>query len=543
MRAGIDRLEQARELPTGLTLVSAALAAAVLSPVLWLVLRAMDVGTEKAIDLLTHASSIEILLNSLGLVVAVTAGSVALGVSLAVLTVRTDLPFSRFFTVALALPLVIPSYIGAFAYVSAFGPRGRLTDLLSAVGIESIPSIYGFEGAVLVLTLYIYPYVFITTRAALLSFDSRLVAAARTLNQDRWTAFWRITLPRIVPGIVAGALLVALYTLSDFGTPTIMHTEVLTQAIFVEYNSFGRDTAALLSVQLLVVTTLILGLESLISNGDRTAYVSRGIGESGEITLGGWAIPAVGFCVVVILFTLVVPVGVFVFWLLRGGAGYEFAPAFELSYAFNSVFVSVLAACAVVAAIPIAYLSARSDSWLPTLFDRSTYVGYAVPGVVLGLALIYFATMYAPMLYQTLGLLIFAYVVRFLPQAVGTTRSSVLQVDPTMGEAARTLGADGMGSFVRVTLPLIAPGVVAGGALVFLTTMKELPATLLLRPAEFETIVSYIWRMKDGGYYGKAALPTLVLVVVSGLSMVVLLALESDNTNNTSDKNNTNYDG
>ncbi|WP_227357446.1 ABC transporter permease [Haladaptatus salinisoli] len=523
--------ETDRRPPLGLTLLSGAIAATVLSPIVWLLLRTINMGIERALELLVHPSTIQVLLNSIALVIAVTTTSVLLGVPLAVLTVQTSLPFRRVWTILIALPLVIPSYIGAFAYVSAFGPRGDLADILSPLGIEEIPSIYGFGGAVLVLTLYVYPYVFLTTRAALLSFDMTLFDAARTLNQTPWGAFRRITVPQIMPGIAAGALLVALYTLSDFGTPAIMHADVLTSVIYVEYNTFARDAAALLSLQLLALTVLILAIESRIQPGNRTAYVSRGVRGMSEISLGRWTAPALMLCSTVALLTIGIPLGILFVWLFRtspgdGGIGSGFA--FQWAYGWNSVYVSVLAAIvAIVLAIPVAYLSARSQSWLATVFNRATYVGYAVPGIVLGLSLVYFGVTYAPTFYQTLPLLIFAYVVRFLPQAVGTTQTSVLQVDPTLVEAARTLGHSSTGAFRRVTLPLIVPGVVAGATLVFLTTMKELPATLLLHPTGFDTLVTYIWLVQSAGYYDQAALPALVLVGVSGLSMLILLTQEA----------------
>lgn len=161
--------------------------------------------------------------------------------------------------------------------------------------------------------------------------------------------------------------------------------------------------------------------------------------------------------------------------------------------------------------------------------DRLTYVGYAIPGVVIALSLVFLSTEFVQSLVKTVPLLVFAYVVRFLPQAVGSVRSSVLQVDPKLTEAARTLGRSSTDAFRSVTLPLIAPGVAAGAALVFLTTMKELPATLMLRPIGFETLVSYIWLVRGAGSYGAAAVPALVLVGVSALSMVVILAQERYN--------------
>ena len=523
-RAGVGVAEDRDSLPVGLTLLGAGIAVAVLSPLLWIFLRAADVGVESSLQLLARSSTVDILVNSVALVTTVTVASVLIGVPLAVLTVETDLPFRRFWTVALALPLVVPSYIGAFAFVSAFGPRGTLADALAQFGIESIPTIYGFQGAALVLTLFVYPYVFLTTRASLLSFDGRLVEAARTLNHSRWAAFKRVTLPQIAPGIAAGALLVALYTLSDFGTPNIMRFNVFTQAIYVEFNTFGRDTAALLSLELLAVTAVIVALESRIGDRDSESYAGGG-GHTTRTPLGAWKIPALLFCAAVATLALVVPLGVLFMWLTRSGPGYAGGGfAFEWAYGWNSTYVSLLAAAvATLAAVPVAYLAARYRSTVTALIDRATYVGYATPGIVLGIALVYFGSAYAPAVYQTVPLLVFAYVVRFLPQAVGTTRSSVLQVDAKLTEAARTLGRTPGEAFRKVTLPLIAPGVVAGAALVFLTAMKELPATLLLRPTGFETLVTYIWSVQEAGYYGQAAVPALVLVGVSALSMVILL--------------------
>jgi iron(III) transport system permease protein len=514
--------------PPTLALASGAVAALVLSPVLWILLRAAEIGAVEGLSILTRPSAVQVLVNSVVLVGAVTLASVALGVPLAVLTTRTDLPFRRGWTVLVALPLVVPSYIGAFAFVSAFGPRGVLADALAPLGVEQLPAIYGLWGTALVLTLFVYPYVFLTARAALLSMDTTLVDAARTLDHSPLAAFRRVTLPQILPAVAAGALLVALYTLSDFGTPAIMHYDVFTRVIYVDYNSFARDRAALLSLQLLAVTVVVLALESRIG-GESAGYESRGTRRGDDrLRLGRWTVPALCVCGAVVALTLLVPLAVLVMWLFRSGPGYVGGGlAFEWTFGLNSVGVSAAAALvAVLAALPIAHLSARSDGRLAQLFERATYVGYAAPGIVIGLALVYAGVRYVPGLYQTLPLLIFAYVVRFLPQAVGATRSSVLQVDRSLAEAGRALGATSFGVFRRITLPLIAPGVVAGAALVFLTTMKELPATLLLHPTGFKTLVTYIWQVQEAGYYGLAAVPALVLVGVSALSMLVLLSRE-----------------
>jgi iron(III) transport system permease protein len=532
-----DRLDRIREQasvgerdarePTVLAAVVLAISLLLLSPIVWVLIHAGEMQTGRLVELVVSETTRSVTVNTMILISAVTASSVAIGVPLAILTVQTDLPFKRFWTVTGALPLVVPSYIGAFAFVSAFGPRGQLANLLAPLGIQQLPTIYGLHGTVLVLTLFTYPYVILTTRASLISFDGTAVEAARTLNHTRWQAFKRVTFPQIAPGITAGALLVALYTLSDFGTPAIMRYDVFTRMIFVEEQARNLDAAAVLSLLLLVLAMVILLFESRINAGRDGAYVSSGDRNAGRIRLGYWKLPALGFCATIATLCLALPVGILTLWLVRSA---EAAPAgfsFTLSHVANSVGLAAAAAgLCVVVALPIAYLSARGGTKLSLLPERVSYVGYAVPGVVIGLSLIYLALRFVPFLYQSVIVLVFAYVVRFLPQAVGTTESSILQVDPSYIEAARSLGFGPIRSFRLVVLPLVAPGIAAGAALVFLTTMKELPATLMLRPTGFETIVTYIWLVRGAAYQGQAAIPALILVGVSGLSMLVILRQE-----------------
>ncbi|MFB6189299.1 MAG: ABC transporter permease [Halapricum sp.] len=512
-----------------LYLLAASVALAVLSPLLWIVWRASSVGPGKVAEIVFRAETGQIFLNTVVLVVSVTACSILLGVPLAMLTAQTDLPFARLWTVLAALPLVIPSYIGAFAFDSAFGRGGELAGILAPVGIAHIPSIRGLSGTILVMTLFTYPYVFLTARASLLSLDGQAIEAARTLNHSRLGAFRRVTLPQLKPGIAAGSLLVALYTLSDFGTPAIMHFDVFTRMIYVEYGARRPDFAAVLSLLLVGLTIVILIVESRIERADESdAYVNRGTDRPGTISLGYWKLPALGFCSLVALLALVLPPAILVMWLDRSGGGFgASAFTFQWSYVWHSVTTSGLAAgISVLAALPIAYLSARGDGFLSELPERSSYVGYAVPGIVLGLGLVSFALDVTPILYGTIAILVFAYVVRFFPQAVGTIRSSVLQTDPQLVEAARTLNHSPLSAFRKVILPLVMPGLVAGAALVFLTSMKELAATLLLKPFDYETLVTYIWLVQGTGDYGKAAVPALVLIGVSALSMLVILGRE-----------------
>jgi len=519
----VSRIE--KQSTIALTLMSAVVAVLVASPLFWIsqqaVLAVFD-DFDRALWLMTMPRTVDILLSSIGLMLFVTAFSILLGVPLAVLTTRTDLPYRRFWTILMALPLVIPSYIGAFAFVSAFGPHGEFG---SVFGVTP-PQIEGFWGSVLIITLYTYPYVFLTTRAALLSLDNSLIEAARTLDAGRFEAFRRVVLPQIRPGIAAGALLVALYAISDFGTPSFMRTEVFTSVIYQEQDLANLAYAALLSIQLIAVVAIILVLEAALG---REEDVGGGATSAGsQMRLGLWRWPAMGGLGLLAFVTLVVPVGIFSAWLVRGTGGEAPSLAFEIGYAVNSVYLAVLAAVvSCLFALPVAYYSARSNSMVARIFERVTYIGFAVPGVIIGLALVFFGTNYTPWIYRTsIVLLVFAYVVRFIPQAVGTTRSAVLQIDDTLPEAARTLNAGRLETFRRVTLPRIAPGIIAGGALVFLTTMKELPATIMLRPLGMNTLVTVVWSAHEQLYYGYAAIPALILILISGLSMLVLLYQE-----------------
>jgi iron(III) transport system permease protein len=514
------------EPPLGLTLLAGGIAAAVVLPLAWLVVTALGIEPGAALETMVRPRTLQVVVNSVVMVGLVTAASVAIAVPLAYLTVRTDLPFSRFWTVAVSMPLVIPSYIGAFAFVSVFGPRGELQSLLVPFGVESLPAIYGLQGTVLVITLYTYPYVFLSTRASLLTMDERLVDAARTLNHSRREAFRRVILPQVRPAVTAGALLVSLYALSDFGTPAIMRYDVFTRVIFV--NRFELDFAALLSLQLVAATLFILAIEALV--GGQGVRSSGPGGRRHVRHLGRWKWAASGACAGIAGLALALPIGILGLWLVRAGPA-DTSGGFAVSSVLNSVGVSAAAAVvAAAASLPVAFLAVRYRGRLPVVFERATYVGYAVPGVVIGLALVFFGARFLTPIYQTLPLLVFAYVVRFLPIAVGSTRATLLQIDPDLPAAARVLGRSPTSAFREVTLPLVAPGVLAGAALVFLTTMKELPATLMLRPTGFDTLVVNIWRAESAGYYGAAAIPALILVVVSALSMLVLLSQEGGGT-------------
>ncbi|WP_339617665.1 iron ABC transporter permease [uncultured Gilvimarinus sp.] len=456
----------------------------------------------------TH--NLKVLGNTLALMVLTALGATLVGVPLALLTAYVRLPWQRVWLIVLAAPLAMPSYIGAFTLYAAFGPGGELNQW---IGVPT-PAMHGLAGATLIMVLYTYPFVLLTTRASLLSLDASLVNAARTLGMSVAASLWRVVLPRVVNGIAAGGLLASLYALSDFGTPAIMRLDTFTRVIYVEYNAFGLSQAAMLSLQLLVIVVLVLFLESR-AKGTRERPGRR-------LTLwpNRWQVSALLLAALpVVLLAIVLPLAVFGVWLLREGAG-----GFDIRYAWNSTYASLLAAfVAVILAVPVAHaaISGRAGR----LMERVTYLGFGVPGIVLGTALVYVG-LKLPFLYQTLGLLVIAYVLRFLPLAVGSVRSTAEGLDPNLAKAARLLGASPREAFMRVTLPLTTRGMTAGAALVFLEAMRELPATLMLGPTGFETLATYLWRVYEAGYFGRAAIPGLLLVLMSGLGLALMFSGE-----------------
>jgi iron(III) transport system permease protein len=501
-------------------------------PIIYLITRATGTGGD-VWDLIARPRTTRILINTVLLAAAVSLSTSLIAVPLAWLTTRTDLPARRFWATAAVLPLVIPSYVGALTIIAALGPRGLVQEVLGAqFGVERLPPIYGFFGAWLTLTLFTYPYVYLSVRAALRGLDPALEEAARCLGHNAWRGFFGCVLPQLRPAIAVGSLLAALYAVSDFGVVTLLRFDAFSRAIYVQYrSSFDRSLAAALALLLVLVAIALLLAESRFRG--RQANYRSGAGAQRPprvVPLGRWRGLALAYCALLLAMSLVLPLGVLAYWLARGLSGGEGLGDLPSAALHSIVAAGWAAAAATIAALPIAVLAARYRGWLPALAERLTFLGYALPGIVIALAFVFIGANYLTPIYQTLPLLILAYVVRFLPQAVGSTRLSLIQISPRLEEAARGLGRSQLAAVAAVTLPLARSGVVAGAALVYLTVMKELPVTLLLSPTGFNTLATDIWTATGGGSFGQAAAPALTLVGISALPTLLLLAWDRDRT-------------
>ncbi len=507
-------------------LLAAGLVVAAISllPAVYLLVRAADASSE-AWSLLFRGRTLALLGNTLGLALAVTACATAISLPLAWLTTRTNLPGRRVWTALLCLPLALPTFVSGYVLLAAFGTGGALEAPLTQRGLP-VPPVYGFPGALLALTLSTYPYLFLALRAGLLTQDPSLLESAWSLGLTPARAFWRVTLPLLRPAFASGGLLVGLYVLSDFGAVALVQYDAFSRIIYMQYEgAYDRAYAALLGLALVAVTVGVLALEERARG--RASYHRSAKGASRAmvpVRLGFWSVPALLLCSAMVALGVGLPVGILVYWAVRGLSSGE---ATLLEPGLNSVLASGLAALlAVVAALPLAVLGARFPGRLATLLERSAYVGYALPPIVLALSLVFFGINVAPFLYGTLAMLLLGYLVRFLPQAVGALRGALLQISPHLGEVAATLGHSPPSVLVRVTTPLMAPGLLAGAALVFLTAMKELPATLLLAPIGFDTLATRVWSATAEGQFAQAAPPALLLLAVSALGVGLLLSQE-----------------
>lgn len=453
------------------------------------------------------------------LMVLVSALATVIGVGLAWLTVRTDLPLRRAWRVTAALPLVIPSFVGAAAWILTF-ERGGLVD--EWFGLDASFDVRGLVGATVVLTLFSYPYVYLPVAARMAGLPPSLEESARLLGRSPWYAFGRIVLPQCWTAIAAGTLFVALYTVSDFGAVQFVGYDTLTRRLFA--NQLRQPDVAtamglLLSVMALAIT---LGERAVARRAPPTAGV--GARRALTVPLGRWRVPALVGVVAATIASLIGPVTVLVWWVVRGmrsGARRSVNPDL-VGPAWSSVAAGLAAAVvAVVVVVPLALLTVRQRSRTAGMAGVLVVAGFALPGLVTAFA-VAIAVRGTP-LYFTFPVLIAAYVLHFGGQALRSAQSAVGAVPARLGEAARLLGAPWWRRLLRVELPLMAPGLAAGAGLVLLSVLKELPITLVLAPTGMTTLAQRIFATYEEALRVDTGLASLVLIGLSGLLTWILV--------------------
>lgn len=522
------RLPARTHIPTALWLPATLVAVGSILPVVVLAATAFS-GPGEIWSSLASADTAALVARSVGLAATVTLTTVLVAVPIALLLTRTDVPGRGFLTVALNLPLVIPSFVGAFAIVSAFGPTGMLRDLL---GADRLPDLTGFVGSWVALSLFTYPYVLLPTLAALRDQDPALEDAARSLGVTPTRLWWRVALPQARPAIAAGALMVSLYTLSDFGVPSIMRFDTFTRVIYDQYELGDRPQAAALSLVLVLITLVVVTVQIRVRGPLRLESSATGARRRRTPTrLGTLRWPAAVSAGLVLLLSVGVTVFVLAWWTITGLArgnplGAEFGSDLA-SATLSSLGLSlVVGALAVAAVLPIAMVVVRHPGRLATSLENLTWASHGLPGLVIALAFVAVTINLLPAGYQTIYVLVVALCLHFLPQALGAAQSSLGRLNPHLEEASRGLGRSWLRTLWTVTLPLLTRGLLAGAALVFLNVMKELPVTLILRPIGFDTLAIRVWEPAIDGFYTKAGLAGLLLILVASVPMAFLVAPE-----------------
>lgn len=518
--------------PRGLSVAALVVAALFATPLTYLLVRNVaDAG-----DLwgsLANRRSIDPLVRSLTLAATVAVSAAVLGTALAWVLARTDVPLRRVWATLLPLPLVFPSFVGAFALQASLAPGGVVE---AWTGVEGF-RVEGFAGAWAVLTIFTFPYVLLPVGARLLALPPSYEESARLLGRSPISVFRTVVLPQLGSSIRAGALLVFLYVISDFGAVQLLRYDTLTRVIY-ENRLLDRTRSLALALVLALIALLVATGERSLARRTPAATVARARSALRvPLGRGRWLVGAAMATVVGL--SLAGPIISLGFWAWRGVDGSPDGMAYlgdqlgDLTRpAWSTAWVSVVTALvAVVVVLPVAYLTSRYRSRLAGPANALVVSGFALPGLVIALSVIALAVsgpepVFA--LYRTFPLLVLAYVVHFGAQSMRAAQVALSAVPNRLDDAARMLGAGRARRLRTIDLPLMLPGLAAGAGLVLLSTMKELPATLLLSPFGFETLSTRMWGATEDGFLAEAGLTSLVLVAVSGALTWALVVRRAD---------------
>ena len=498
-----------------------------LIPLFYLLAQAFSAeGTDLA-QIVFRWRNVRLFLNTLLLTAGVIALDLIIAVPAAWLTTRVRLRGQGLFTVLCTLPLAIPGYVMAYALLGLGGNTGIVSQFFGT----SLPRLSGYGGALIALSAYTSPYLFLNVRTALLGMDPSLEESARSLGYRHTETFFHIILPQLRPALYASGLIISLHVLGDFGVVSLMRYETFSYALYIEYTlSFEHTYAAWLALMLLGFTACLLYVEAKWLN--RVVLHRVGSGTSRHqprIPLGRWRFPAYLYLSAVSFLTVIVPTGVVLLWMFRGSAaaalrGLEAGLA-NATLGSLSVAIPAGLLCAVFA-VPFAYIEVRHPSRLSNALSRTAYIVYAIPSLALALSLIFFTLNTLPFIYKTLPVLIYACTLHFLAEAVGPVRSTLYQASPHLEEAARSLGYPPLQAFFRVVFPLLLRGMLIAAALIFLATMKELPLTFLLSPPGYETLAGNVWDYTSEAMFAEGAPHALLILVFSGIFVGVLIQRE-----------------
>jgi iron(III) transport system permease protein len=506
-RAGTPGWSGHRRLPPLLTAAAVLVSVVVLLPLVFLVLQAVQVGWSQLHQLLFRHLTAMLVWHTVALVFVVMVLCVAVGTLAAWFVERTDLPCRRLFAILVVIPLGIPDFVVSFGWRGAF------------------PSIGGFWAAVMIMTLAVYPLVFLPVAASLRAADPAQEEVARSLGLGRLRTFWTVTVGQARMAIFGGAILVGLVVLAEFGAFEILGYQTLTTEIYSEFQvGFNEPAACALSVILVLLGALLLASEDSVRGRGRTSRLGAGAARPiRPMALGRARLPALAGAALLVALALGVPVGAIIYLIVQGGKS-TLPPASLLIATVNTFgYAAIAGVVATVAALPIALLSVRFPRRPVITLQRTNMLVLAVPGLVVALSFTYVTEHFLQgRFYQTSPLLVLAYAIMFFPLALVSVRAAVARSPVGLEEVGRSLGVRRRSVLWRVTLPLIGPGLGAAFALVFLETATELTATLVLHPTNVETLATQFWAYQSNLSYGQAAPYAGVMVLIAAVPGYIL---------------------
>jgi len=485
-------------------------------------------------------------ITTIELVVGVSLLSILAGVGSAWLVTLCRFPGRRLFEWALLLPFAVPAYVIAYVYTDLLEFAGPVQGALRALfGWETVrdywfPEIRSLGGAILMLSLVLYPYIYLLARAAFLEQSVSLRDASRLLGCNAWQSFWRISLPIARPAIAVGVSLVSMETINDFGTVDFFAVKSLTAGIYDTWlNMYNLGGAAQIASLMLIFVVMLITLERRARERQKQFHSADRFSALEPYHLQGWrAAAATLFCLLPVVCGFVIPCGLLA-WYASGYLDQLGSEDF-LGYAGHSFMLSLTAAVAsIVIAVVLAYSRRLYSERRSLQFAvRFSSLGYAMPGAVLALGVIiplaafdngvdafmrrHFDISTGLLLSGTTFAIILAYVVRFLAVSTGAVDSSLSKVTPSMDMASRSLGQSASGTLLRVHLPLIRGGLLTALLVVFVDCMKELPATLILRPFNYDTLATFVYQYASDEMLEKCSLAALLIVLVGVLPVILL---------------------
>ncbi len=492
--------------PLVLWLLAILVAALLALPLVYVVVQAAQTGWSEIVQLVFRRFTLTLLWNTIRLSAVVTAACAVIGTAAAWLVEQTDLPGRRFWAVAVVLPVAIPDFVIGFGWVSV------------------VPAVHGFFGAVLVMTLALYPLIYLPVAASFRGSDPGQEEVARSLGLSRLETFRRVTLAQARPALLGGCVLVSLALLAEYGAFEILRYQTLTTEIFFEsQRSYNIPVASSLSLILVVVSFAVLGGEALARGKGRVTRTTRAIRARNVHRLGRATAAALAGLTALVVLALGVPIGVIIYWLVRGGSTTLPASTSLVGAALTTAgYAAAAGGLATLLALPVVLLTVRHPRRSTATLERGTFVIQAVPGLIIALALVFFSIRAVQPLYLSPPLLIVGYSIMFFPLALVAVRTSVAQAPLALEDVARSLGRRRVVVWWRIVLPLVGPGLAAAFCLVFLSTVTELTLTLVMVPTGVQTLATQFWAYTSGLSYAAAAPYAGIMIAIAVLPSYIL---------------------